>query len=100
MNKSILNILKNIKINNKRYKYKIKPRIQKYLDKIKEVISISISVQIAILPILIYNLNTINIFFLISNLFVSIIIGPIIIIGFLFIIILLINMKIAKIFSI
>ena len=100
LNKSILNILKNIKINNKRYKYKIKPRIQKYLDKIKEVISISISVQIAILPILIYNLNTINIFFLISNLFVSIIIGPIIIIGFLFIIILLINMKIAKIFSI
>ncbi len=48
LNKSILSILKNIKIKNKKYKYFIKPKIQNSLDKIKEIISVSISVQIFI----------------------------------------------------
>ena len=98
-NKSILKILKNIKVKNKTYKYKIKPKIQKYLDKIKEIISVSISVQIVILPILLYNLNTFNPYFLISNLILSLVIGPIVISGFLFIIIVLINTQVANIFS-
>lgn len=98
-NKNILKILKNIKINNKVYKYKIRPRIQKKLDKIKEIISVSISVQVVILPIILYNLNTFNPYFLISNLFLSILIGPIVIFGFLFILVVLINSKIAGTFS-
>lgn len=98
LNKSILSILKNIKIKNKKYKYFIKPKIQNSLDKIKEIISVSISVQIFIFPIAIYNLNTFNPYFFISNLLLSIVIGPIIIIGFLFIIVVLINYQITKLF--
>lgn len=98
LNKSILSILKNIKIKNKKYKYFIKPKIQNSLDKTKEIISVSISVQIFIFPIAIYNLNTFNPYFFISNLLLSIVIGPIIIIGFLFIIVVLINYQITKLF--
>ncbi len=97
-NKSILKFFQNINIRNKIYKYKIKPKIQKYLDKIKEIISISISVQITITPIILYKLNMFNPYFLISNLILSSIIGPIVILGFLFIIIAYLNTKIAKIF--
>ena len=96
-NRSILKVLENIKVKNKVYKYKIKPRIQKYLDKIEEIISVSISVQITIFPIIIYNLNTVNPYFLITNLFLSFVIGPIVIVCFLFIIICL-NSKITQIF--
>lgn len=97
-NKSIYKILENVKIKNKVYQYKIKPRIKKYLDRIKEIISVSISVQIFILPIILYNINTFNIYFLISNLILSFIIGPIVILGFLFIIIIYLKATIAKIF--
>lgn len=96
-NKNILKFLDNIKVKNKIYRYKIKPKIQKYLDKIKDIISVSISVQIFILPIILYNLNTFNLYFLISNLFLSILIGPIVILGFLFIIIVYLSIPIAKI---
>ncbi len=95
-NKNILKFLKSINIKNKIYRYKIKPKIQKKLDKIKEIISISISVQIAILPIIICNMNTFNPYFLLSNFLLSIIIGPIIILGFIFIIIAFINIQIAQ----
>ena len=98
-NKEIIKYLKNIKIKNKFYKYKIKPRIQKSLDTIKEIISISISVQLAIMPILLSNLNTVNPYFLISNLILSIVVGPIVMAGFLFIILALINVNIASLFS-
>lgn len=98
-NKSILKFLKNIKVKNKIYKYKIRPKIQKYLDKIKEIISVSISVQIFILPIILYNLNTFNPYFLISNLVLSFAIGPIVILGFLFIVIILLNNLVAKIIA-
>ena len=98
-NKSIIKILENIKIKNKVYKYKIKPVIQNILDKIKEIISVSISVQLFIFPIILVNMNTFNPYFLISNLILSIIICPIVIIGFIFIIIVLINPQIANLFS-
>lgn len=48
--------------------------------KIKEIISVSLSAQIMIFPVLLYNFNIVGIYFLITNLLVSIIIGPIIII--------------------
>lgn len=98
-NEKILKILRNIKVKNKVYKYKIRPRIENRLDKIKEIISVSISVQIFILPIILYKLNTINPYFLISNLFLSILIGPIVILAFLFVVIVLINLQLAKLFS-
>jgi len=99
LNKSVEKMLKKINIKNKFYKYKIRPKIHKQLDKTIEIISISISVQLFILPIILYNLNTFNLYFLISNLILSIFIGPIVIIGFIFIITVLINIQIAQFFS-
>lgn len=98
-NKNILKLLKNVRIKNKVYKYKVRPRIQNKLDKIKEIISVSLSVQLFILPIILYNLNTLNPYFLISNLVLSVLIGPIVILGFLFIIIALVNLQIAEMLS-
>lgn len=96
LNKYILNFLRDIKIKNKYYKYFVRPKIQKILDKIKEIISISISVQLFILPILIKNMNTFNPYFWLSGLILSIVIGPIVIINFLFVICGLIYTDIAK----
>ena len=98
-NKYILNILKNINVKNKIYKYKIRPQIGRYIDKIKEIISVSISVQLFILPLIISSLNTFNPYFLISNLILSFVIGPVVILGFIFIILILINSSIVEIFS-
>ena len=56
------------------------------LGKIKEILAVTISAQIMILPIIILNFHMIGIYSLISNLFISLIIGPIIILAFLCII--------------
>lgn len=95
--KKIFQILKDIKIKNKTYLYKIKPKIEKPLDKIKEVIALSISVQISILPIVISNFNIINPYFLLSNLLLSIALAPIVIICFIFLIFCFISIKLPKI---
>ena len=58
----------------------------KKFNKIKEIVTISLSVQIAILPISLHYFNYISIYFILTNLLVSIIIGPLIILGFLSII--------------
>ncbi len=59
--------------------------IQKKLKKIpigKETLAVSISAQIMILPIMLYHFNIFGIYFLITNLLVSLIICPTILLGF------------------
>lgn len=51
--------------------------------KIREMMAVTLSAQITLLPILLYHFNSIGIYFLISNLLVSIVIGPILLFGFL-----------------
>ncbi len=51
-------------------------------EKIKEMIAVSLSAQIMIFPILLYHFNSIGAYFLITNLLVSFVIGPILILGF------------------
>ena len=51
-----------------------------------KTISVTLSANLVIMPIMIYNYNTISISFIISNIFATIILGPIIILGFLSII--------------
>ncbi len=51
-------------------------------QKIKEILAVTLSAQVAIFPILWYHFNIIGIYFLITNLLVSIMIGPLILIGF------------------
>lgn len=64
------------------YLYKI---VYKYL-KLK-IISVTISANIILIPIMMYNFNTLSLSFIISNIFASILLGPIIIIGYIALII-------------
>ncbi len=52
-----------------------------------KTISVTLSANLVIMPIMLYNYNTISLSFIISNIFASIFLGPIIILGFLSIII-------------
>lgn len=67
---------------------------------IEKIIAISISAQIFILPLSIYHFNTFGIYFIITNLLLSFLIGPIIIYGFIFLILLMFNIPILQILSI
>lgn len=97
--KRTLKMMKNINIKNKTYKFVIKPKIKILIEKLKDIMSLSISVQLVIIPILLIQLNTFTPYFLIANILLSIIIAPIIIFGFIFMIIVLINPSIANFFS-
>ncbi len=67
--------------------------------KIKEILLVSLSAQIMILPVLLYNFNIVGIYFLITNLLVSMIIGTTVIIGFSSTIIAFIFKPLAKIIA-
>lgn len=64
------------------YLYKIVYRFLKL-----KIISVTISANIILIPIIMYNFKTISFSFIISNIFASILLGPIIIIGYLVLII-------------
>ena len=70
------------------------------VEKVKEMVAVSLSAQIMILPFLCYHFNIIGIYFLITNLLVSFMIGPIIITGFFCIIVSFVFISIAKVFAI
>ena len=67
----------------------------KILSYLKELVFITISANIFIVPIMIYNFNTISLTFIISNLIAGILIEPITIGGFILIILLFISLKLA-----
>ena len=98
--KNILKILREIKIRNKKWKYKFNRKFILTAQKLREILSVTISAQIGILPILLFHFNTFGIYFFISNILISFLIGPIIIIGFLFCFGLFIFMPISKILGI
>ena len=77
---NVLHLLEKIKFKDK--KYRINKKIKKIAQLIREILAITISAQIGILPIMICFFNKISIFFLFSNLIVSFIICPIVILGF------------------
>jgi len=79
-NKEVLMFLKNIK--HKKIKYKTNKKLNLAIDKIKETLSVIISAQIAILPITLFHFSYFGIYFFITNIFVTLIIGLIIGIGF------------------
>lgn len=74
-------VIKNIKVRNRKWKY-VFLRIQRKCEKIIEIISVSISAQIVIAPIMILNFNSIGIGFLLTNLLLSMVIGIIVMGGF------------------
>lgn len=64
------------------YLYKIVYRFLKL-----KIISVTISANIILIPIMMYNFKTISFSFIISNIFASVLLGPIIIIGYIVLII-------------
>lgn len=91
-------IIKNIKIRNRRWKY-VFLRIQRKCEKIIEILSVSISAQIIIAPIMILNFNTIGVGFLITNLLLSVVIGLIVMGGFAQILFSFFSIKIGQAFA-
>ena len=91
-------IIKNIKIRNRKWKY-VYLRIQRKCEKIIETISVSLSAQIVIAPIMIMNFNTIGIGFLLTNLLLSCVIGIIVMGGFIQILVSFISINFATIFA-
>lgn len=89
-NKDILNILEYLNIKNKRIvvkdiSYKKAPNryIKKLIKYIKETISVTVSANIIIIPIMIFNFNTLSCTFIISNLLAGPLLGIIVIFAFL-----------------
>lgn len=68
-------------------------------SKVKEILAVTISAQTLILPLMLFHLNSFGMYFLITNILISLIIGPIVIIGFIFLIFLILNLNIAKLIS-
>ena len=63
-----------------------KDKPSKVRKKVNEMIAVSLSAQIMLLPLLVYHFHTLGIYVLITNLLVSVVIGPIIVLGFLYVI--------------
>lgn len=98
-NKTIILILKNIQIRNKKWKYKINRKLILLISKIKEILAVTMSASLAVVPVMIYHFNLFGTYFLITNLLASIIIGPITLLGTLLVIISFISINIVKILS-
>ena len=68
-------------------------------SKLKQIVAISLSSQIFIIPLTIYHFNTLGIYYILTNLILSIIIGPLIICGFIFLILILIKFPLLNIIA-
>ena len=100
LHKSVFSFLKNIKIKNKKWKYKFNRKAIFFISKIKEILAVTLSAQLAIFPIMIYHFNLFGVYFLITNLLVSVMIGPIIIFSTIFIVFSFIFNPISKVICI
>ena len=85
-------VIKSFKIRNRKWKY-VYLRIQRKCENIISIISVSISAQIIIAPIMSLYFNSAGLGFLITNLLLSFVIGIIVIGGFIQILISLISIK-------
>ena len=97
--KNVFKALRSIKIKNRKWKYRFNRKVILLSNKIKEILAVTISAQLAIFPLMIYHFNLFGTYFILSNLLISIIIGPIIILSALIIIISFIFNPLAEISS-
>lgn len=84
--KSLLGLAEKAESKSKIFKYQKNILFIKIINYIQDTLAVSFAAQLAIAPIMARMFNTISVSFFITNFFVSIIIGPIIILGFIFII--------------
>ena len=71
----------------------------KIVEFLKDIALLTVFANILVIPIMIYNFNTISLTFIISNLIAGILIGPITILGFILIILSILNIKLAYLFG-
>ena len=83
-NKNVKQYLDNIKWIKNNIQIKKSKRISKIVENLKDMISVTLSAQMMILPIMLYHFNMIGIYFVITNILVSIIIGPIMFLSIIF----------------
>lgn len=74
--------------------------LKKFNSKLSNILAVSISVQILILPISIYNFNIISISFVFSGFICAFLVGIIFILGFIFVLVSFISIKLSKWISI
>ena len=98
--KNIKQYLDNMKWINNHIEIKRSKRIFKIIENLKEMISVTLSAQMMILPIMLYHFHIIGIYFVITNILVSIIIGPIMFLSIIFIFGTFIHLKFSQFISI
>ena len=99
-NKNIKQFLDNIKWIKNNIQIKRSKRISKIVENLKDMISVTLSAQIMILPIMLYHFNMIGIYFVITNILVSIMIGPIMFLSIIFIFSSFIHLQISQFISV
>lgn len=97
-NKTIFLFVDNIRIKNKKWRYKINLK-SKRLKKIKQNIAVTLSAQLAVFPYMIFSFNLFGTYFLITNLLAGLVIEPITIIGIIAVAISFISIKFSSFFS-
>lgn len=98
--KNIKQYLDNLKCIKDNIRIKRSKRISKIMENLKDMISVTLSAQIMILPVMLYHFNMIGIYFVIANILVSIIIGPIMFLSIIFIFSTFIHLKFSQCISI
>ena len=96
-NKNIKQYLDNIKCIKNNIHIKKSKKISTIIEKLKDMISVTLSAQIMILPIMLYHFNIIGIYFVLSNILVSVIIGPIMFLSIVFVFSSFIHLQISQI---
>ena len=99
-NKNIKQFLDNIKWIKNNIRIKRSKRISKIVENLKDMISVTLSAQMMILPIMFYHFNMIGIYFVITNILVSIMIGPIMFLSIIFIFSSFIHLQISQFISV
>ena len=98
--KNIKQYLDNIKWIKNNIRIKRNKRISKIVENLKDMISVTLSAQFMIFPIMLYHFNMIGIYFVITNILVSVIIGPIMFLSIIFIFVSFIHLQISQHISI
>ena len=99
-NKNIKQFLDNIKWIKNNIRIKRSKRISKIVENLKDMISVTLSAQMMILPIMLYHFNMIGIYFVITNILVSIMIGSIMFLSIIFIFSSFIHLQISQFISV
>ena len=94
--KTIDNFFEKNIYNSKRYKYNKKRAELAIVKNVMQIVSVTVSANLVIIPIMLYHLNTLSIYFIISNILVNIVVTPLMIISFIFLLTLFINYKLAE----